>query len=147
LTPQFSFEKFTVLTVSKLGSKLNFFWSTLNSTLSSNLSSNLSSKLRPNFELNFELEVEFKVGSRMGQFSRASQTLPSDNKKVHSDNDTQQRQHTNNTGNEQQLCDNAIRCYDTKYTDPSSHGLSSFLVLGHDKKAIQTACQTTEQVV
>jgi hypothetical protein len=23
------------------------------------------------------------------------------------------------------------------------HGLSSFLVLGHDKKAIQTACQTT----
>jgi hypothetical protein len=87
----------------------------------------------------------------MGQFSRAIQTLPFDNKKciptTTDTNDTQQQHHTNNTGNEQQLCDNAIRCYDTKYTDPSSHGLSSFLVLGHDKKAIQTACQTTEQVV
>jgi hypothetical protein len=77
----FSFESFTVLTVWKLGSKLNFFL--------------------VNFELNFEFKLEFKVGSHMGQFSRASQTLPSDNKKVHSDNDRHQRPHNNDTPHQQ----------------------------------------------
>jgi hypothetical protein len=81
LTPQFSFEKFTVLMVSKLGSKLILFFSTLNSTLSSKL----SSKLRPNFELNFDHKVVFKVGSRMGQVGRTSQILHSDT------NDTRNR--------------------------------------------------------
>jgi hypothetical protein len=45
LTPQFSFEKFTVLTVSKLGSKLNFYL--------------------VNFELNFEFKLEFKVEAQL----------------------------------------------------------------------------------